>query len=569
MHRMESSRRSLGRGKFPDPQSITHSNTGVRLGDVINRFRHSIDLEAIPVSMGPLLASAFEVPFTYCWSPALVPKPQDWPPHIDVCGFFFRDAPQYDPPAEIGRFLRNGPSPVYIGFGSIVIDDPSALTLHILKAVRSLGVRAIVSRGWSNLGGDSRNAVDEHNVLFIDDCPHEWLFQHVTAVVHHGGAGTMACGLRNACPTVIVPFFGDQLFWGNMVAAAGAGPTPISYRLLNADNLTNAIGFCLTEKARIAAQSLSLRMATECGVEAAIQSFHANLPVENMQCEICPEAVASFIHVKSSIRLSRLAVHVLIENRVIKPSDVESYMSDPLHIRNIRWDPVTSTASACFGILGDMGAAAKNMVADPYKELKNSKSEQSASDPKGMAVAGRMAGGVAKNAGRLVAAFYKGVVVDLPLATTEGFRNVPKLYGEDVKDYGHVTGVVSGFQVGAKNFVYGLADGISDPYKQTYESGKSEGTFGYVKGFGKGMAGLISKSSAAVIGIVAYPGDGICKSIRSLAKKKTGRYIQAQKTAESEWLTSMPGSKTDRLAIVQTFETLRRQKRDVIVSTTT
>lgn len=37
----------------------------------------------------------------------------------------------------------------------------------------------------------------------------EWLFQHVAAVIHHGGAGTTACGLANACPTTIVPFFGE------------------------------------------------------------------------------------------------------------------------------------------------------------------------------------------------------------------------------------------------------------------------------------------------------------------------------------------------------------------------
>lgn len=100
----------------------------------------------------------------------------------------------------------NGPPPVYIGFGSIVIDDPEKLTSMILEAVRACGVRAIVSRGWSKLGGDMPST-DE--VLFIDDCPHEWLFQHVSAVVHHGGAGTTACGLRNACPTFIVPFFGE------------------------------------------------------------------------------------------------------------------------------------------------------------------------------------------------------------------------------------------------------------------------------------------------------------------------------------------------------------------------
>ena len=76
----------------------------------------------------------------------------------------------------------------------------------ILDAVRATGVRALVSKGWSNLGG-----IEDDNVLYIGDCPHEWLFSRVAAVIHHGGAGTTACGLLNGKPTAIVPFFGEQV----------------------------------------------------------------------------------------------------------------------------------------------------------------------------------------------------------------------------------------------------------------------------------------------------------------------------------------------------------------------
>jgi len=130
-----------------------------------------------------------------------------WPfvlTRTDVCGFFFRDSPAYTPPPDLVAFLLAGPPPVYIGFGSIVIDNPEAMTTTILEAVRASGVRAIISRGWSNLGGP-----ELPNVFYLGDCPHEWLFPHVAAVVHHGGAGTTACGLLHGKPTVIVPFFGE------------------------------------------------------------------------------------------------------------------------------------------------------------------------------------------------------------------------------------------------------------------------------------------------------------------------------------------------------------------------
>jgi UDP:flavonoid glycosyltransferase YjiC (YdhE family) len=102
------------------------------------------------------------------------------------------------------QFLTAGPPPVYIGFGSIVLEDPAKMVSMILEAVRNLRVRAIISKGWSDLAGSQSD-----DVYYIGDCPHEWLFQHVAAVVHHGGAGTTACGLRNSKPTVIVPFFGE------------------------------------------------------------------------------------------------------------------------------------------------------------------------------------------------------------------------------------------------------------------------------------------------------------------------------------------------------------------------
>jgi UDP:flavonoid glycosyltransferase YjiC (YdhE family) len=124
----------------------------------------------------------------------------------DVCGFFFRETPKYTPPDDLSLFLHAGPLPVYIGFGSIVIDDPDKVTAMILEAVEVTGVRAIISRGWSKLGAGYGNG---ERIFYLDDCPHEWLFQHVAAVVHHGGAGTTACGLLTGRPTTIIPFFGE------------------------------------------------------------------------------------------------------------------------------------------------------------------------------------------------------------------------------------------------------------------------------------------------------------------------------------------------------------------------
>lgn len=177
------------------------------MGDIVNRWRRrTLDLEEVPYFEGPSLVENLNIPHTYCWSPALVPRPRDWPPNVDVCGFFFREPPDYKPPPDLEAFLQAGDRPVYIGFGSIVLDNVASVTSMVVEAVKRLGIRAVVSRGWSSLGKEMES---NNSIFFLDDCPHEWLFQHVSAVVHHGGAGTTACGLRNGKPTVVVPFFGE------------------------------------------------------------------------------------------------------------------------------------------------------------------------------------------------------------------------------------------------------------------------------------------------------------------------------------------------------------------------
>lgn len=295
-------------------------------------------MEPVPGTEGALIAETLKIPHTYCWSPALVPKPNDWPTHVgklsfqlpsntlttlDVCGFFFRDDAPYTPPEDLQAFLKAGPTPIYIGFGSIVIDNPENLTNLLLEVVQALGVRAIISKGWSNLGSNLSNP----NIFFLGDCPHEWLFQQVSVVVHHGGAGTTACGLKFGRPTAIIPFFGDQPFWGEMISASGAGSRPISYKLLTSQNLTDAIKFCLSLEAKEAAGNIATRLQVENGVRAAANSFHKNLPLERLPCDILPNLPAVWRYSKSKIKLSSVAVEILVKHRRIEREDLKLYVS--------------------------------------------------------------------------------------------------------------------------------------------------------------------------------------------------------------------------------------------------
>ena len=161
--------------------SLVQSLTWRGLGDIINEWRSTMDLEAVPLSEGQFLAEILKIPMTYCWSPALVPKPRDWPLHVDVCGFIFRDFPEYDPPPDLEAFLAADPHPIYIGFGSMVIENPEEVTRMLLDAIENCNVREIISRGWSKL---RVNNTKSERVFYINDSPHEWLYKHVSAVLH-------------------------------------------------------------------------------------------------------------------------------------------------------------------------------------------------------------------------------------------------------------------------------------------------------------------------------------------------------------------------------------------------
>jgi UDP:flavonoid glycosyltransferase YjiC (YdhE family) len=171
-------------------------------------------------------------------------------------------------------FLQSGPPPVYIGFGSMAGRDPERRAEIALEALKRSGQRGVLLTGWGGL--QPRDLPDD--VYAVDSVPHDWLFPQMAAVVHHGGAGTTAAGLRAGTPTVIVPFFGDQPFWGRRVAELGVGPAPIPQKQLSVERLAAAIRTAAGDPAmRARAQELGRRIRQEDGVARAVEVFHAEM----------------------------------------------------------------------------------------------------------------------------------------------------------------------------------------------------------------------------------------------------------------------------------------------------
>ena len=240
----------------------------------VNRWRKRY-LHAPPLGLaGPFAEQRTpEYPVSYAYSPAVLPRPADWPEWIAPTGWWFLDEPEYAPNDALASFLASGDAPVTIGFGSMTPQDGDWLTRVILDACDQAECRAVLLQGWGSLGETALPST----VHVEREVPHAWLFSRSSAIVHHGGAGTTGAAVRSGTPSVIVPLGFDQQFWGSRLHALGVAPAPIKRRDLTATVLAAAIRQMRTDtRLRDAAASLGGTVRAEDGTATALARIEAH-----------------------------------------------------------------------------------------------------------------------------------------------------------------------------------------------------------------------------------------------------------------------------------------------------
>ncbi|KAJ6000962.1 hypothetical protein N7481_001371 [Penicillium waksmanii] len=298
---------------------LTDTLMWLGLRDLINSFRtETLDLEPIHILSAAAAVHKLKIPFTYCWPPSLIPKPVDWGPLISISGSYLLKPPvHYTPPQRLIEFLERFSSSIYIGFGSVVLENSDEVTRIVLNAIQKAGASAIINRGWANLGNNISK--DLPNVLFIDDCPHA----NFLCGASWGGAGTTAAVIAAGKPSVLIPCYGDQFFWAEIATMAGAGPPPILFRNLSADRLADAIRVALTPQVSGRAFELGMRVAKENEISNGVEAFHRQISGYKMHCSIFPRRAASWRIKETSISLSPFAAAVLMEENVIELESIE------------------------------------------------------------------------------------------------------------------------------------------------------------------------------------------------------------------------------------------------------
>lgn len=221
------------------------------------------------------------VPFLYNMSPVVFPPSVDFPEWVKVTGYWFlEESASYIPPKELTAFIKKAREDnkklVYIGFGSIVVDNPKELTQSVVDAVLESDVRCILNKGWSDrLGSKDKNEIEielPEEVFNSGNVPHDWLFPQIDAAVHHGGSGSTGASLRFGLPTIIKPFFGDQKFYASRVEDLGCG---VALKLLESKHMAKALKEVTTNKRIIEkAKLVGEKIRSENGVQNAINAIY-------------------------------------------------------------------------------------------------------------------------------------------------------------------------------------------------------------------------------------------------------------------------------------------------------
>lgn len=262
----------------------------ISLTNYFNELRARIDLQPIKLNYDQMILFIYRKPMIRAtvYSQHLVPRPSDWQENDLMVGAIFNErCDDFEPSTPLLAFLSKWKNEkiIYVGFGSMMrtalnTDEQIAVLNKVQLALENNNSKAVIS--VLDCKQTHLNQLSNTNEILYsaEYIPHCWIFPHVSATIHHGGAGTLHAGLRYGLPTLVLPFLYDQPFNGDRVFLNDLGPKPISIWQIDVKNLTNAIRDLISDnynKYEINAKKISELMRNEDGLSHCVQLIEAEL----------------------------------------------------------------------------------------------------------------------------------------------------------------------------------------------------------------------------------------------------------------------------------------------------
>lgn len=233
----------------------------------LNDLRATLGLPKSRASTAAVLARA-HVPEVQIYDPALVPGlPEQWDERRPFTGFLTLDHAAREAVGDLAgdhagilTWIEAGEPPVFFGFGSMPIRDTASVLAMVTEVSARLGVRALVSAGWSDL--DIADAQVGPNVKVVGPFAHDLVFPHCAAAVHHGGIGTLFESLRAGLPTLVCSVSFEQPMWGGQVERLGVG-AHLPFTRLTQARLEQGVASLLTPERRSRAAEFAKTLSAE------------------------------------------------------------------------------------------------------------------------------------------------------------------------------------------------------------------------------------------------------------------------------------------------------------------
>ncbi|MCU0228648.1 MAG: glycosyltransferase [Bryobacterales bacterium] len=225
-------------------------------------------MQANPTAPTPNLMRSFSPTLNLlAASQAIAPSYPDFPRNLVQTGAWFLEEPEYVPAPALVDFLARHPRPLLATFGSMGAQDGQRVAELLVAAARAAKRPLLIQEGFSRF-----TLPEADDVHVTGYAPHAWLFRQVSAVIHHGGAGTSSAACRAGVPSIVAPHLLDQFGWARVLHRRGLAPSPVPRARLHAGALATAIRQVYAEPGfAIRAREVAAYMATEPGVTLAVE----------------------------------------------------------------------------------------------------------------------------------------------------------------------------------------------------------------------------------------------------------------------------------------------------------